>query len=103
MSKQSKAEDRRHAAQDRRFVSAMKNIQDPKPVSQVIITVFENMSVQVTGFPSDHRQAMQLMSMAQATVVEHFMRKAAAGEYPQKRNIVTPTTAQVVGLGKGGQ
>jgi hypothetical protein len=104
VSKQRKAIERRHAAQHRRLVTMAQNLPDPKPVGQVVITIFENGSVSVKGFPPNHQQAIQILGAAQMAVADHFVRLAAQGQYPEKRNIVTPTTDQVLavaGTGRG--
>lgn len=74
---------------------------NPKPVLQVVITVMSNGSVSVAGFPKDnHVQSMHILGMAGLAVTDFFIRKTEAGEYPEKKAILSPTAAQVVGLGK---
>lgn len=65
-----------------------------KPAFQVRIDVLVNGNVTVTGFPAEYGQAMNVMQIAQRTVMDFFLSKAVRGEFKEQK-IFMPTQGQV--------
>lgn len=64
------------------------NTAHPQPVAQMRITIMDNGSVNVNGFPADLREAMSWLFMAKEAVISYFINLAKAGELDENNRVI---------------
>ena len=60
----------------------------PQPVAQIRITIMNNGSVNVNGFPTDLREARHWLFMAEEAVMNYFINKAKVGELDENNRLI---------------
>ena len=60
----------------------------PQPVAQMRITIMNNGSVNVNGFPTDLREARHWLFMAEEAIMNYFINKAKAGELDENNRVI---------------
>ena len=85
----------------------MNNIAQRKMVGQITIDVYDDMNVNVKGFPNNHQVALMVMSNALISVADWFIQEKERGMnnaiVRAKPNIIVPSVdlSKIKGVGNG--